>query len=151
MAVHSFANWAPIMCFIQGDGKPFWKHVVSEATGCDSVDYFEEVYEVYFVNLADLNNSICILSCFLWFMKEWLGQEQGCINLCDWSHHIFTSTMPTVMHGIFLKELMKLCCPWKILEVISSLYLTTFCRIGVVALYTAIYIPTENEWLVQLN
>ncbi|XP_057810857.1 uncharacterized protein LOC131025217 isoform X2 [Salvia miltiorrhiza] len=31
----------------QGDGKPFWRHVVSEATGCDNVDYFEEVYEYY--------------------------------------------------------------------------------------------------------
>ncbi|KAH6822408.1 Haloacid dehalogenase-like hydrolase superfamily protein [Perilla frutescens var. hirtella] len=31
----------------QGDGKPFWKLVVSEATGCDNADYFEEVYEYY--------------------------------------------------------------------------------------------------------
>ncbi|KAL6505601.1 hypothetical protein OROHE_022980 [Orobanche hederae] len=31
----------------QGDGKPFWKLVVSEATGCDNVNYFEEVYEYY--------------------------------------------------------------------------------------------------------
>ncbi|XP_073014561.1 uncharacterized protein [Primulina eburnea] len=31
----------------QGDGKPFWKLVVSEATGCDNEDYFEEVYEYY--------------------------------------------------------------------------------------------------------
>ncbi|CAI9094919.1 OLC1v1030750C1 [Oldenlandia corymbosa var. corymbosa] len=31
----------------QGDGKPFWKLNVSEATGCDNVDYFEEVYEYY--------------------------------------------------------------------------------------------------------
>ncbi|KAK2991387.1 hypothetical protein RJ640_007851, partial [Escallonia rubra] len=31
----------------QGDGKPFWKLVVSEATGCASDDYFEEVYEYY--------------------------------------------------------------------------------------------------------
>ncbi|MQL78963.1 hypothetical protein Taro_011403 [Colocasia esculenta] len=30
----------------QGDGKAFWKLVVSEATGCSSNDYFEEVYEV---------------------------------------------------------------------------------------------------------
>lgn len=30
-----------------GDGKPFWKLLVSEATGCDSDDYFEEVYEYY--------------------------------------------------------------------------------------------------------
>ncbi|KAI3452832.1 hypothetical protein Pfo_009495 [Paulownia fortunei] len=26
---------------------PFWKLVVSEATGCDSANYFEEVYEYY--------------------------------------------------------------------------------------------------------
>ncbi|PIN24085.1 putative hydrolase (HAD superfamily) [Handroanthus impetiginosus] len=31
----------------QGDGKPFWKLVVSEATGCDDANYFEEVYEYY--------------------------------------------------------------------------------------------------------
>ncbi|KAL0327183.1 UNVERIFIED_CONTAM: Glyceraldehyde 3-phosphate phosphatase [Sesamum angustifolium] len=31
----------------QGDGKPFWKLVVSEATGCDNTNYFEEVYEYY--------------------------------------------------------------------------------------------------------
>ncbi|EPS64084.1 hypothetical protein M569_10699, partial [Genlisea aurea] len=31
----------------QGDGKPFWKLVVSEATGCHNGDYFEEVYEYY--------------------------------------------------------------------------------------------------------
>nr|XP_043606278.1 haloacid dehalogenase-like hydrolase domain-containing protein 3 [Erigeron canadensis] len=31
----------------QGDGRPFWKLVVSEATGCADNDYFEEVYEYY--------------------------------------------------------------------------------------------------------
>ncbi|XP_057507863.1 uncharacterized protein LOC130790835 isoform X2 [Actinidia eriantha] len=31
----------------QGDGKPFWKLVVSEATGCTDDNYFEEVYEYY--------------------------------------------------------------------------------------------------------
>ncbi|KAK4479791.1 hypothetical protein RD792_015327 [Penstemon davidsonii] len=31
----------------QGDGKPFWKLVVSEATGSDNQNYFEEVYEYY--------------------------------------------------------------------------------------------------------
>ncbi|GFP87364.1 haloacid dehalogenase-like hydrolase domain-containing protein 3 [Phtheirospermum japonicum] len=30
-----------------GDGKPFWKLVVSEATRCDDANYFEEVYEYY--------------------------------------------------------------------------------------------------------
>lgn len=33
----------------QGDGRSFWKLVVSEATGCSNEDYFEEVYE-YFAN-----------------------------------------------------------------------------------------------------
>ncbi|KAF3778829.1 Haloacid dehalogenase-like hydrolase domain-containing protein 3 [Nymphaea thermarum] len=27
------------------DGRPFWRHVVSEATGCSNNEYFEEVYE----------------------------------------------------------------------------------------------------------
>lgn len=31
----------------EGDGRPFWKLVVSEATGCANNDYFEEVYEYY--------------------------------------------------------------------------------------------------------
>ncbi|KAH9612177.1 hypothetical protein KSS87_010523 [Heliosperma pusillum] len=31
----------------QGDGRPFWKLVVSEATGCSDDRYFEEVYEYY--------------------------------------------------------------------------------------------------------
>ncbi|XP_008221635.1 PREDICTED: haloacid dehalogenase-like hydrolase domain-containing protein 3 [Prunus mume] len=31
----------------QGDGRPFWKLVVSEATGCADLDYFEQVYEYY--------------------------------------------------------------------------------------------------------
>ncbi|XP_020533608.1 haloacid dehalogenase-like hydrolase domain-containing protein 3 isoform X2 [Jatropha curcas] len=31
----------------QGDGRPFWKLVVSEATGCSNDDYFEEVYKYY--------------------------------------------------------------------------------------------------------
>ncbi|PWA77474.1 haloacid dehalogenase-like hydrolase domain-containing protein [Artemisia annua] len=30
-----------------GDGRPFWKLVVSDATGCANNDYFEEVYEYY--------------------------------------------------------------------------------------------------------
>ncbi|KAL6566473.1 hypothetical protein OROGR_002088 [Orobanche gracilis] len=37
-----------------GDGKPFWKLVVSEATGCDDVNYFEEVYEQF--KLAVVSN-----------------------------------------------------------------------------------------------
>ncbi|KAI9170137.1 hypothetical protein LWI28_023154 [Acer negundo] len=31
----------------QGDGRPFWRLVVSEATGCSNDDYFEEVYKYY--------------------------------------------------------------------------------------------------------
>ncbi|XP_071930794.1 uncharacterized protein [Coffea arabica] len=31
----------------QGDAKPFWKLLVSEATGYNNDDYFEEVYEYY--------------------------------------------------------------------------------------------------------
>lgn len=31
----------------QGDGRPFWRLVVSEATGCADHDYFEEVYQYY--------------------------------------------------------------------------------------------------------
>ncbi|KAL9257669.1 Haloacid dehalogenase-like hydrolase domain-containing protein [Drosera capensis] len=31
----------------QGDGRPFWKLVVKEATGCAKDDYFEEVYQHY--------------------------------------------------------------------------------------------------------
>ncbi|XP_074361303.1 uncharacterized protein LOC141701573 isoform X1 [Apium graveolens] len=31
----------------QGDGRPFWRLVVSEATGCARDDYFEEVYQYY--------------------------------------------------------------------------------------------------------
>lgn len=33
----------------QGDGRPFWRLVVSEATGCADHDYFEEVYQVKFL------------------------------------------------------------------------------------------------------
>ncbi|XP_052187005.1 uncharacterized protein LOC127797867 isoform X4 [Diospyros lotus] len=40
------ASW-PEKLRYQGDGKPFWKLVVSEATGCRDDDYFEELYEYY--------------------------------------------------------------------------------------------------------
>ncbi|XP_058193421.1 uncharacterized protein LOC131310434 [Rhododendron vialii] len=40
------ASW-PGKLRYQGDGKPFWKFVVSEATGCANDDYFEEVYGYY--------------------------------------------------------------------------------------------------------
>lgn len=40
------ASW-PEKLRYQGDGKPFWRLVVSEATGCAKDDYFEEVYQYY--------------------------------------------------------------------------------------------------------
>ncbi|KAM7269265.1 hypothetical protein ACFE04_024762 [Oxalis oulophora] len=43
----AFASPWPRNLRYEGDGRPFWKLVVSEATGCDREDYFEEVYEYY--------------------------------------------------------------------------------------------------------
>ncbi|KAE8716089.1 cullin-3A [Hibiscus syriacus] len=43
----AFAAPWPDKLRYEGDGKPFWKLVVSEATGCSDDDYFEEVYEHY--------------------------------------------------------------------------------------------------------
>ncbi|KAG8475655.1 hypothetical protein CXB51_032609 [Gossypium anomalum] len=43
----AFAAPWPDKLRYEGDGKPFWKLVVSEATGCSNEDYFEEVYEHY--------------------------------------------------------------------------------------------------------
>ncbi|KAM3206587.1 hypothetical protein ACQJBY_061977 [Aegilops geniculata] len=31
----------------QGDGRPFWRIVVAEATGCTNSNYFEKVYQYY--------------------------------------------------------------------------------------------------------
>ncbi|XP_010257146.1 PREDICTED: haloacid dehalogenase-like hydrolase domain-containing protein 3 isoform X2 [Nelumbo nucifera] len=45
----AFAAPWPEKLRYQGDGRPFWKSIVSEATGCSNNDYFEEVYE-YFAN-----------------------------------------------------------------------------------------------------
>uniref|UniRef100_A0A2N9FGC0 Haloacid dehalogenase-like hydrolase domain-containing protein 3 n=1 Tax=Fagus sylvatica TaxID=28930 RepID=A0A2N9FGC0_FAGSY len=45
----AFAAPWPEKLRYQGDGRPFWKLVVSEATGCADGDYFEEVYEVIFL------------------------------------------------------------------------------------------------------
>lgn len=42
----AFASSWPEKLRYQGDGRPFWKLVVSEATGCSDNDYFEEVYQV---------------------------------------------------------------------------------------------------------
>ncbi|XP_078443981.1 uncharacterized protein LOC144713289 isoform X3 [Wolffia australiana] len=41
----AFAPPWPKRLWYQGDGRDFWKAVVSEATGCPSIDYFEEVYQ----------------------------------------------------------------------------------------------------------
>uniref|UniRef100_A0A1J3I984 Haloacid dehalogenase-like hydrolase domain-containing protein 3 n=1 Tax=Noccaea caerulescens TaxID=107243 RepID=A0A1J3I984_NOCCA len=43
----AFASPWPEKLRYQGDGRPFWKLVVSEATGCSDNDYFEEVYQYY--------------------------------------------------------------------------------------------------------
>lgn len=45
----AFAAPWPEKLRYQGDGRPFWKLVVSEATGCNDNSYFEEVYE-HFAN-----------------------------------------------------------------------------------------------------
>lgn len=45
----AFAAPWPEKLRYQGDGRPFWKLVVSEATGSTNNDYFEEVYK-YFAN-----------------------------------------------------------------------------------------------------
>ncbi|KDO82902.1 hypothetical protein CISIN_1g024886mg [Citrus sinensis] len=44
----AFAAPWPEKLRYEGDGRPFWRLVVSEATGCTNDDYFEEVYEVSF-------------------------------------------------------------------------------------------------------
>ncbi|XP_026665373.2 haloacid dehalogenase-like hydrolase domain-containing protein 3 isoform X2 [Phoenix dactylifera] len=43
----AFAAPWPDKLRYQGDGRAFWRLVVSEATGCADNDYFEEVYEHY--------------------------------------------------------------------------------------------------------
>ncbi|KAJ6890738.1 hypothetical protein NC651_024290 [Populus alba x Populus x berolinensis] len=43
----AFAAPWPEKLRYQGDGRPFWKLVVSEATGSTNNDYFEEVYKYY--------------------------------------------------------------------------------------------------------
>lgn len=40
------ASWPEGLRY-QGDGKPFWKLIVSVATGCSDEGYFEEVYQHY--------------------------------------------------------------------------------------------------------
>ncbi|XP_058096534.1 uncharacterized protein LOC131242122 isoform X2 [Magnolia sinica] len=45
----AFAAPWPQKLRYQGDGRAFWRLVVSEATGCENSDYFEEVYE-HFAN-----------------------------------------------------------------------------------------------------
>lgn len=43
----AFSSPWPEKLRYQGDGRPFWRLVVSEATSCDDDKYFEEVYEFY--------------------------------------------------------------------------------------------------------
>ncbi|KAL9421251.1 hypothetical protein AB3S75_038755 [Citrus x aurantiifolia] len=43
----AFAAPWPEKLRYEGDGRPFWRLVVSEATGCTNDDYFEEVYGYY--------------------------------------------------------------------------------------------------------
>ncbi|KAF0897656.1 hypothetical protein E2562_000374 [Oryza meyeriana var. granulata] len=40
------ASWPKTLRY-QGDGRPFWRIVVAEATDCTDNDYFEEVYQYY--------------------------------------------------------------------------------------------------------
>ncbi|XP_039816205.1 uncharacterized protein LOC120678859 isoform X3 [Panicum virgatum] len=40
------APWPKTLRY-QGDGRPFWRIVVAEATNCTDDDYFEEVYQYY--------------------------------------------------------------------------------------------------------
>lgn len=54
MDLYILYNW-------QGDGKPFWKFVVSEATGCANDDYFEEVYGVMLENFKTYIGLINVL------------------------------------------------------------------------------------------
>ncbi|GLJ49625.1 hypothetical protein SUGI_1052820 [Cryptomeria japonica] len=41
----AFAEPWPERLRYQGDGRPFWRHIVAQATGCASNDYFEELYK----------------------------------------------------------------------------------------------------------
>lgn len=47
-----------ILYLPQGDGRPFWKLVVSEATGCADDDYFDEVYKV--ISLSFRNHAFFV-------------------------------------------------------------------------------------------
>lgn len=40
----AFTNPWPKQLRYEGDGKPFWRHVVALATGCEDQNYFEELY-----------------------------------------------------------------------------------------------------------
>lgn len=73
---------------LQGDGRPFWKLVVSEATGCDDERYFEEVYEVISPEAENCS---------------WLfgGLKDEAFNLMCLAIFAF-SIMQMVMLGIFL-------------------------------------------------
>ncbi|KAH7292325.1 hypothetical protein KP509_29G061900 [Ceratopteris richardii] len=42
-----FAEPWPQHLRYEGDGKPFWRHVVAQATGCNDEQFFEELYQYY--------------------------------------------------------------------------------------------------------
>lgn len=79
----------------QGDGRPFWRIVVAEATGCMDSDYFEEVYQVppcsrSFVQCGFVSSGACMM----WLMDELF---------------LFVSTMQMETHGVCLLELTEHC------------------------------------------
>jgi len=39
--------WSESAIRYVGDGRPFWRSIVSRSTGCDNPEYFEEVYAYY--------------------------------------------------------------------------------------------------------
>jgi len=64
--------------YYQGDGRPFWKLVVSEATGCANDDYFEEVYEVIIHSFITINCSkLCFWAeiRFIIMLKSLMGES----------------------------------------------------------------------------
>eukprot|EP00257_Ricinus_communis_P018177 XP_015576818.2 haloacid dehalogenase-like hydrolase domain-containing protein 3 isoform X2 [Ricinus communis] len=90
------ASW-PQKLRYQGDARPFWKFVVSEATGCDNDDYFEELYK-YFADgdawrlpdgayetlffLKDAGVKLAVVSNFDTRLRKLL-QDLNVINLFD--------------------------------------------------------------------
>ncbi|GAB2243507.1 hypothetical protein Droror1_Dr00023635 [Drosera rotundifolia] len=63
----------------QGDGRPFWKLVVKEATGCAKDDYFEEVYQIMYHKV--LHQIMCRAGFLQGFKRKDVVRE----NCIDWS------------------------------------------------------------------